>query len=130
MLPKGSLASKRNEAEHLEQVAFMAWCDLQRRKYPELELFFAIANGGHRSVATAGKLKAEGVKAGIPDLHLPVSRGAYHSLFIEMKAGKNRTSAAQDAMIAKLQQAGNYCAVCYGAQEAIAVTLDYLEGRL
>ena len=91
---------------------------------------FAIPNGGARAMTTAGKLKKEGVKAGVPDLHLPVSCGGYYSLFIEMKAGKNKTTALQDAMIEALRREGNYCAVCYGAQEAIVVTLAYLEGTL
>ena len=107
----------------------MQWCELQSRKYPELSLMFAIPNGGQRSITTAGKLKKEGVKAGIPDLHLPVARGEYHSLFIEMKAGKNKATKLQVAMMEALEKVGNKCVVCYGAKEAIEATLEYLGGE-
>ena len=104
----------------------MQWCQLQERKYPELKLMFAIPNGGHRSITTASKLKKEGVKAGIPDLHLPVARGEYHSLFIEMKAGKNKATAHQIKMMELLSTSGNFCIICYGAKEAIEATQKYL----
>lgn len=66
------------------------------------------------------------MKAGIPDLHFPVARGVYHSLFIEMKAGKNKATAHQLKMMELLSQAGNYCVVCYGAKEAIEAIQSYL----
>lgn len=116
----------RNDFEHEEQVVFMQWCSLQEKKYPELQLMFAIPNGGQRSATTAAKLKKEGVKAGIPDLHLPVAKGTYNSLFIEMKVGKNRPTKHQETMMQLLEDAGNRCVVCYGAKEAIQETLNYL----
>lgn len=39
---------------------------------PELRWLHAIPNGGYRDKVTAGKLKAEGVKRGIPDVFLPL----------------------------------------------------------
>ena len=118
---------KRNDFEHHEQVLFMQWCYLQEKKYPQLSLMFAIPNGGQRNASTAAKLKKEGVKAGIPDLHLPIARGKYSSLFIEMKIGKNRATKHQLSMMQALEEAGNRCVVCYGAKEAIAQTLAYLQ---
>jgi hypothetical protein len=35
------------------------------------------------------------VKRGVPDLFLPVARGGFHGLWIELKAGKNPVNAAQ-----------------------------------
>ena len=119
----------RMDKEHQEQVVFMQWCQLQAKKYPELDLMFAIPNGGQRFATTAAKLKKEGVKAGIPDLHLPVARGGYHSLFIEMKVKPNHATPKQKAMMQRLTQAGNLCVVCYGAKEAIEATLNYLQGE-
>lgn len=126
MIKTVKLPSVRQDREHEEQVAFMQWCQLQERKYPELKLMFAIPNGGQRSITTAGKLKKEGVKAGIPDLHLPIARGVYHSLFIEMKVGKNKPTAHQIKMMEMLSSSGNFCVVCYGAKEAIVATQSYL----
>ena len=56
-------------------------------KYPELELMYAIPNGGKRHIHTAVVLKQTGVKSGVPDIFLPVRRGK-HGLFIEMKRKK------------------------------------------
>jgi hypothetical protein len=76
-------------SEHSEQCALIEWANLVKNKYPELEWLFAVPNGGHRHPLTAVKLKKEGVKSGVFDLFLPVSRGGYHGLFVEMKFGKN-----------------------------------------
>jgi hypothetical protein len=57
-----------------------------------LEWMHAIPNGGtrggdKRSASIAGaNMKAEGAKAGVSDLHLPVARQGYQSFYIEMKA--------------------------------------------
>ena len=67
-------------SESQEQQALFEWAELSKRCFPELELLFHVPNGGARSKATAGRLKAEGVKPGVPDLCLPVPRGAYHGL--------------------------------------------------
>lgn len=46
-------------------------------------------NGGRRNKAEAAKLKAMGVRKGIPDLFLPIPRQGYHGLYIETKKIKN-----------------------------------------
>ena len=66
-------------SEHDQQVAVVEYCDA--KGYP----VFAIPNGGMRHKRTAAMLKAEGVKAGVPDLFLPVPKGGYCGLFVEMK---------------------------------------------
>jgi hypothetical protein len=78
-----SLAASGSEFAH--QSALFCWCALSVGKYPELELLFHIPNGGYRGKAEAGRFKAAGVKAGVWDLFLPVARGGYHGLFVEMK---------------------------------------------
>lgn len=119
-------------SEHSEQVAVIDWCNRNAHKYPELGLIFAIPNGGQRNKITAMKLKAEGVKAGIPDLFLPVpvlnhsALNNHCGLFIEMKFGKNKPTAKQKEWLEKLREAGYFVAVCYSAEEAIAAIKDYL----
>mgnify|MGYP004433785991 CR=1 FL=1 len=44
-----------------------------------------------RDARTAANLKRQGVKAGVPDLHLPVARGGYNGLYIELKVGSNNS---------------------------------------
>ena len=52
--------------ETLEQQALFDWAKISG--IPDLDLLHAIPNGGHRNKATAGRLKAEGVKRGVPDI--------------------------------------------------------------
>lgn len=74
-----------SEHEHNEQVTVIEWADSKLKQFPELAWLFSIPNGGQRGKAQAGKLKAEGVKRGVADLCLPVSRMGYNALYIEMK---------------------------------------------
>ena len=119
----------KNE-EHHHQVDVFEWAAYQTGKYPGLGLMFAIANGGHRHIAVARKLKAEGVKAGVPDICLPVPRGAYHGLFIEMKSMKGKTTKEQDDWLVRLGNQGYKTAVCRGAEAAIGVIKAYMEAGL
>ena len=81
--------------EHDEQAALFQWAELMAAQIPELRLMFAIPNGGHRHIGVARKLKAEGVKPGVPDIFLPVARNKFHGLFIEMKFGRGRLTKEQ-----------------------------------
>lgn len=116
----------RKDWEHVEQVAIFRWARLHERKYPELRLLYAVPNGGHRHPATAAKLKAEGVRAGVPDISLDVARGGYHGLRIEMKAGRNKPTEAQEAFMALLREQGYCCRTAYGYDEARIFILNYL----
>ena len=100
-------------SEYDEQVVVVQYCDLKHIAC------FAIPNGGSRNKVEAARMQASGVKAGVPDLCIPVPSGQYHSLYIEMKYGKNKTSPAQDAWIERLRKLGHKVCVCYGAGEAI-----------
>src|SRR6266404_5945156 len=109
-------------SEHDHQVAVIQWAGLSVRKYPELAMLFAVPNGGLRDKATAGKLKAEGVKSGVPDLCLPVARGVFHGCFIEMKKpGVKRGSKDQGVWIGSLTSQGYFARVVSGVDEAIEV---------
>ena len=110
----------------MEQEAFFRWVAWARNRYPLVDLFYHIPNGGSRDKREAARMKGEGVRAGVPDLCLPVSSGAYHALYIELKVAKNRPSAEQKAWIEKLNAAGNRAVVCYGWQAAVKETCTYL----
>jgi hypothetical protein len=123
----------RGEIEHREQCAVVAWARAMKRQEPRLWLLYAIPNGGVRSKAAAGKLKAEGVLAGMPDLCLPVPEispsGLLHrsnALYIEMKSAKGKLSDRQKRVIHDLRAARNRVEVCRSADEAIAVIRNYL----
>lgn len=117
----------KSNTEHAHQRAFFAWLNAARlggfeyasgnagdvtfspggiAALPELALFHAIPNGGMRDKITAGKLKAEGAKAGVADTFLPVSKPfyapvsqhdgtfyehTYHGLYIEFKEPGRKT---------------------------------------
>jgi hypothetical protein len=88
-----------------------------------------IPNGGKRDITTAKRLKAEGVKAGVPDICIPVPRGNYHGMYIELKATGNKTTANQNTWIAALKAQGYYVIVCYGWDAASKEILKYLAFR-
>jgi hypothetical protein len=114
-------------SEHEEQKRLIRMCAAAEDRWPELALLYAIPNGGQRSRATAGKLRAEGVRPGVPDLCLPVSRGGFHGLYIELKTKRNRPTPEQTAWLDALEAGGYAVRVCWGADAAWSVIAGYLE---
>ena len=115
---------KRSEAS--EQITLIQWCDINRCKYPELGLIFHIPNGGKRNKLEAIKLKKEGVKAGVPDLFLPVARRGYNGLFIELEYGRNKATPKQKEWINNLNAQGYKAVVCNGFDEARLTIEEYI----
>ena len=100
----------RIPTEHEEQREVVRWF---RQTWPDVRIF-AIPNGGARSKATAGRLKAEGVASGVPDLFIPAWR-----LWVEMKRSKGgRVSLEQKDWIVYLESCGYQCVVGQGAEDA------------
>lgn len=102
------------------------WCRWHENRYPALKLIYHVPNGGSRNKLEAQNLKAEGVKAGVPDLHLPVPHGSFHGLYVEMKWGKNKTTDNQDWWLEELAQQGYKTEVCYSAEAALIAITKYL----
>jgi hypothetical protein len=121
------IAKTGSESAH--QKALFCWAALpnQQRAYPELSLMFAIPNGGERNKIVAGNLKAEGVKAGVLDIFLPVARGGFHGLFVELKVDKNRMTPEQITFGAAVALQGYEVATCYSWFEAAQVIQRYLK---
>ena len=115
-------------SEHELQVKVIQECDKRAKHNPAWSMVFAIPNGGHRHKAVAAKLKAEGVRAGTPDLFVPVARHGYYGLFIELKVGDNKLTTAQRERMTALQDAGYYCRVIHDdPQSVIDLIAWYLE---
>ena len=113
--------------EAQEQAALFRWAAYSRVKYPALDLLFAIPNGGSRNPIEGRHLKEQGVKAGIPDICLPVPSRHHTALYIELKRRKGgRVSEAQKKVMFKLRKYGNMAVVCYGWEEARDTILNYL----
>lgn len=101
--------------ESAEQTSLFYWAAFHTGKWPELRLLHAIPNGGMRHKATAARMKGEGVKAGVPDICLPVPRGHYHGLYIELKRLRGgRVSDEQEKWLADLTAQGYRAVVCKG----------------
>lgn len=126
----------KSGSEHGEQSAIFCWAAINIDKYPELKWLAAIPNGGYRDKRTAGNLKAEGVKRGVPDMVLLVRRGEYAALWIELKQlkfkpkrvkSKGGVRDEQNEWLDQAQSCGHGAVVCYGWIEARDMIVRYLE---
>ena len=116
----------RLRSEDTEQIAVITWARWQEGTYPELKMLYHVPNGGSRNKIEAAKLKQMGVRAGVPDLVLPVPKGIYAGLFIEMKYDKGRLQESQKEYLHQAMAYGHCCYVCYSADDAISVLKEYL----
>lgn len=129
------------DSESSQQQALFCWAALQLNRFPELEWLHHIPNGGARgdnersNMIRGAKLKAEGVKEGVPDVFLPVARGGYHGLYIEMKKPDLRPkrqgssgglSQRQLDFKAFAHNQGYGWVVCYDWEEASKIIEQYL----
>ena len=79
-------------------------------------VWFHVPNGGARSKIEAARFKRMGVRPGVSDLIL------YHDCTLyalELKAGKNKPTKAQEAFIDAVNGQGGNAAVATGLDEAI-----------
>lgn len=119
--PKKTARRRPRQLEALEQRALIAWACRARLPSPPdpaakfiADYLFTIPNGGTRRHKEAAMLKAEGVKAGVSDLLLPVPNGKYSGLWIEMKAGKNRPTELQKQWGTRMILCGFDFRCCWG----------------
>lgn len=131
--------------EHMEQVALFEWAERMKRAHPCLRLLHAIPNGAALVAKTtvgangrktrlslqALKLRAEGLKPGVPDVCLPVARGAFHGLYIEMKRRVGGVLSDEQAQwLEDLTAEGYRTARCDGWDQARELILEYLRDDL
>lgn len=93
--------------EHSLQVTVVAWAMALTGQHPELACLYAVPNGGKRSRIVGALLKAEGVRAGVPDLCLPVPRCSFAALYLELKRPGNKPTSSQCDMAKLLLANGN-----------------------
>lgn len=114
--------------EHAEQAQLVAWAQDAASRYPDLRLLYAIPNGEHRHWTVARRLKEEGVRAGVPDLCLPVKRSGFSGLYVELKRRQGGVvSPEQSWWHVALSGQGYMVAVCRGAVDARNALIRYLE---
>lgn len=124
-----SAAGKAAPSEDTIQAQVIIWANRQLKVYPELARLFHVPNGGQRHVLVAVNLKRQGVKAGVPDLCLPVPRFGCHGLWIEMKTKDGAVSTTQKDWIGYLQGVGYRVEVCRSFEEAREVLINYLNPK-
>lgn len=115
------------ELQHQQAVIKWSQQPSIRAKYPQLKLLYHIGNERKCSKIQGAQLKRAGVKKGVLDLHLPVARGKYHSLYIELKREGEKTTSEQNWWIEELSKEGNFCEVCHGWESAVRVIEWYLQ---
>jgi hypothetical protein len=118
------------EESHIQQaiVAGVRWL-------PGGEWLFHIPNGFKILAKTkkqrdiiGARWKREGVLPGVCDLCLPIVRGGYHGLYMEVKEGKKPVTEEQKAFIAHVQAEGYKVIVVRSAQQGIDAVIEYLKG--
>jgi hypothetical protein len=114
-------------AEHNLQAALFRWAAFKESVWPELRWMFAIPNGGQRHPAVAMRLKAEGVKRGVPDVCLPVPRGIWKGLYAEAKIKPNKCTPEQTECIEFLREQGYCVFIFHDLDYAIEMITRYLK---
>lgn len=155
---KPELMAKESERSH--QVALFAWAAANAHNDMRLRFLYAVPNGAtygddkQSKAIRGGRMKAEGLRSGVPDVCLPVpapsihdpyytgvNRVWYHGLYIEMKKPSARlkrqpkhkwdtggVSEEQVVWLNFLESQGYKVVVCYDWYEAASEIKYYLTG--
>jgi len=121
---------KRLYKEHNHQVAIFQWAKLYEKKYPPLVLLNGSLTGVNLDPKVAARAKAAGVKAGFPDINLPVAQGGYLGLYIELKTDKGRASPDQKRVMGMLGAMGHLVVMAKGSEKPIQLIENYLLGKI
>jgi len=138
---RGPMNKPVKKSEHQEQCALIEWCRLHENVYPMLKWIYAVPNGARTSISVAKRLKAEGLKASVPDICLPYPRYTTwvnhenaiekdckaHGIYIEMKVKGGSVKKHQQEWIDYLNTAGYVCKVAWSQEEAIEIIKEYLK---
>ncbi len=129
---------KHIEYEH--QAALIKWAKvkaLPKLDYIEenarlISYLYAIVNERKTSHKAGMRLRRQGVKSGVSDLHLALPMNGHHGLWIEMKRPivkgqtKPTVSDTQQAWLDRMNKAGFKAVVCYHWTEAKDAIEQYL----
>jgi len=124
------LAKSGTESGHAR--ALMCWAQQNIDKYPDLRWLTHIGHGGVKDKITAGNMKAEGLKRGIPDYLLLVRRGGYAALWIELKRPADddkplgRVTKYQKEWLLQAIECGHKAVICFGWKDAVSIIVAYL----
>lgn len=111
---------KRSSPEHRLQVALMDYLQLAGRK--DLH-WTAIPNQSNRHIANAAKMKAEGLKAGTPDVVFLLPEGKV--AWLELKAAKGVLSEGQKAFRDKARALGHLWGMAKDIEQAVVLVSSW-----
>ncbi len=117
------------ETEDEAQAAVFQWAEYAIAAYPCLKLLHHIPNEGKRSASYGARLKRLGMKRGVSDICLPVARGGYHGLYIELKVAGGKPTSEQKDFLRSVNIEGFLGVLCYGSREAITLIERYVKGE-
>ena len=124
----------KNSDEFNIQCQIFEWAELKQVQLPELALLNGSLNGIRLTIGNAVKAKRIGMKKGYPDLFLPVARGGYFGLYIELKPKwrgikkrqRPKPTKEQVWWLQELAKQGYSCHHVNGYEAAISVIEQYL----
>lgn len=122
---------KPRATEHNEQASLFDWIDrVGSKEWPELALAYAIPNSVPVMRETMYNVRAwmkkGGLRPGFPDVGLPVARGTYHGLFLELKTKTGSVKPEQRVWMHNLERQGYYVAVARGWETAAGILRGYM----
>lgn len=131
----------KSGTEHGHQAALFCWASMNQLTFPQVRWLYAVPNGFFGSAGQKAKMKAEGLKNGVPDVFLPVkqyvpNRVVSLGLYIELKIPEKKRdiddlagcSEEQVQWIEFLRNEGYKVYVCYGWEDARDKIIEYLKG--
>lgn len=123
-------APEKRMSESAHQRAIFKWTQQPhiRQKWPDLKLLFHVKNETTEGARQVAVDRASGVKPGVPDLCLPVARGKYHGMFVELKNETGRLRKEQKWWLNELGIEGYFATVCHGWESAVRTISWYMEG--
>jgi hypothetical protein len=120
-----------NRSEYEDQVAIFEWAAKYEYCWPCLELLFGSLMGIKLPLKLLNKALKSGMKKGKPDINLPVPRGGYCGLWIELKAvGGKKPAGDQKRILKHLGREGNAVFACKGSDAAIRTIEAYVKGEI
>jgi hypothetical protein len=126
-----SIQAIPTRSEHEDQVAVFEWAARYESRWPCLALLFGSLMGIPLTPKYLNKAIKAGMKKGKPDINLPVSRGGYHGLWIELKRkGGKKPEPDQERILRMLAAEGNAVYACHGSESAIDTITNYLQGHI
>jgi len=111
--------------EDILQMHSVRWFDY---KYPQYsKLLHHSPNGGFRNTKEAARFKANGTRAGFPDLILLVARHGYNCLCIEMKSPTGKQTTLQREWQLEAEKQGNKYVIIRDVESFIKTINEYLK---